>query len=92
MIDTKKTISVTINLEAYLELKKQQVNISGLISDFLVKYTNVSKPELKGSNAREKLEEAKLQRFYLEKQIEDLKKAEVKEQEAKYGKVRKVIF
>ena len=77
----KTHINITVDLDAYLAIKEQRINISKLISDYLVEYTNVKKPQIKGDSRKEKIQEAKLQQVFLEKEIERLKKEDKEEKQ-----------
>lgn len=79
----KKNITVSVDLEAYLYLRKQKLNISSLVSDFMTSYAEVKKPVVKGDTIQDKETYIKLQQISLDKELEKIakeKKAQVERQ------------
>lgn len=74
----KTHINVVIDVEVYIELKNNKVNISKLVNDFLIEYNKIEKPKIEGSSLNDKMQDAKLKVLILNNEIEKLKK----EQEA----------
>lgn len=85
----KHHINITVDLDAYIELRKQKINISQLVSDYLVAYANVEKPEVEGKTEDDKVRNLKLQRLWIEKELEKIQRD--RDKEAKDMRNRKII-
>ena len=85
----KKVITLTIDEGIYQTLRSRNENISGLVNNFLLTYSGISKEELEKSRAIKALMKKKAEIRVLEDNLERIEKQE-KETEKEKGVVIKI--
>jgi len=77
----KSTISITLDAEIILELRKRKENISGVINSFLVNYLELNKKKIpdKIEQLKEDILKNKAELALKEKTLKELNKKEINE-------------
>ena len=83
----KKVITITIDEGVYQTLRSKGENISGLINDYLITYSGVSREELEKKKVIKELEKKKAELAVLE---DNLVKIQEKEEEKKKEEIKRL--
>ena len=84
----KTNICVTVDTEALLEIKKTSVNLSKILSDYLVEYTGVETGSEEFEVPEDKKKFLQLQQIKITKELEQITQDDKKKKQAllsKYG-------